>query len=62
MIARGERSMYRLQPAQDGRLAVDGLPGVSVAATGRRAALDAMRAAIAETLDVPGDAFDVESA
>ncbi len=61
MIARGERPMYRLQPVQDGRWAVDSLPGVSVAATGRRAVLDAMRAAIAETLDVPVESFDLET-
>ncbi|MEJ7748033.1 MAG: hypothetical protein WKF56_01950 [Candidatus Limnocylindrales bacterium] len=59
MIARGERPMYRLQSVQDGRWAVDGLPGVSVAAASRRAVLDTMRAAIAETLDVPADTFDL---
>ncbi len=61
MVARGERPMYRLQSVQDGRWAVDSLPGVSVAATSRRAALDAMRAAIAEVLDVGADAFDLEA-
>jgi len=42
-----------------GRWAVDGLPGVSVAATSLRAAQDAIRVAIAETLDVPADTFDL---
>jgi len=60
MIARGERPGYRLRAAQDGLWAIDGLPG-AVAASGRREALDAARAAIAEWLDVPPDAFDVES-
>jgi hypothetical protein len=59
MIARGQRPAYRLQPAQDGWWTVDGLPGVSVVAPDRRAALEAMRAAIAETLDVGADAFDL---
>lgn len=60
MVARGERPMYRLQAAQGGRWTVDALPWVSVVATGRRAALDAARAAIAEWLDVPPEAFHVE--
>ena len=61
MVSRGERPGYRLQPVQDGSWAVLGLPGVSVAASGQRAALDAMRAAIAAVLDVDATAFDVET-
>ncbi len=61
MIAQGDRPGCRLRPVQDGSWAVDGLPGVSVIATGQRAALDAMRAAVAETLDVPADTFDLET-
>ena len=60
MIARGERPGYRLRTGQDGAWTVDALPWVSVAATGRRDALDAARVAIAEWLDVPTDSFDVE--
>ncbi|MEO6207208.1 MAG: hypothetical protein ABIP77_04565 [Candidatus Limnocylindrales bacterium] len=60
MVSRGERPGYRLQPLQDGSWGALGLPGVSVASTGRRAARDAMRAAIAEVLDVGAEAFDQE--
>lgn len=59
MIARGDRPAYRLTTAADGRWRVDALPWLSVTATGRREALDEARAAIAEWLDVPPDAFDV---
>ena len=37
------------------------LPWLSVTATGRREALDEAREVIAEWLDVPPDAFDVEA-
>ena len=60
MIARGERPMYRLRP-QDGRWTVDALPWVTLTATGRREVLEAARAAIAEWLEVPPDAFDLEA-
>ena len=61
MVARGDRPRYRITTAQDGRWRVDALPRVSVTATGRREAFDEARAAIAEWLDVPRDAFDVET-
>jgi hypothetical protein len=60
MIARGDRPAYRVTTALDGRW-VDARPWVSLTATGRLEALDEARAAIAEWLDVSGDAFDVES-
>ena len=47
MIARGERPGYRLRAAQDGSWAVDGHPRVTVTADTERAALAAVRAAIA---------------
>jgi hypothetical protein len=61
MVSRGERPGYRLVALPDGSWAVDGLPGVVVAAPDRRAALAPMRAAIAAALEVPADAFDVET-
>lgn len=45
MVARGDRPGYRIVAAQDGSWAVDALPWVTVAATGRPDALDAARAA-----------------
>lgn len=60
MIARGDRPAYRVTAAEDGRWRVDGMPWVSVTATGRREALDDGRAGIAEWLGVPLDSFDVE--
>jgi hypothetical protein len=61
MIARGDRPAYRLRTAVDGRWCVDALPWLKLAATGRRAAMDEARAAIAAWLEVPPDAFDVEA-
>jgi hypothetical protein len=58
MIARGERPLYRLR-AQDGGWTVEGLPWVTVTTTGRREALAAARAGIAEWLNVPPEAFDL---
>jgi hypothetical protein len=60
MIASGARPSYRLQADQDGRYAIYGCPRPTVAATTRRAALDAARLTIAQWLDVGPDAFDVE--
>ena len=61
MIARGERPLHRLRPARDGRWRVDAMPWVTVAATGRREALDEARAAIAGWLEVDAETFDVEA-
>jgi hypothetical protein len=60
-IARGERPVYRAMQAEDGRWYVLGYPWLSVAATGRREALDEARVAIAEWLAVAPDSFDVET-
>lgn len=61
LIARGERPLYRLRAAQDGDWTVGGYPWLSVAATGCREALTEARAVIAEWLEVPPEAFDVEA-
>lgn len=61
MVSRGDRPLFRLQAAQDGSWAVDGCPWLVVPATGRRGAPSAARAVIAAWLDVPPDAFDVET-
>jgi hypothetical protein len=61
MISGGERPGYRLEALPDGSWGVVGLPGVTVTAAGRREALEAARAAIAAVLEVPADAFDVET-
>jgi hypothetical protein len=50
---------YRVTPRPDGRWEVVGLPGVTVTASGRWEAAEAMRAAIAAVLEVPADMFDV---
>jgi len=60
MIARGERPGYRLVLGPDGRWGADGLPGISVAAAGRRAASATVRATIAAALDVDPMTFDVD--
>ena len=61
MIARGDRPIYRLQAAPDGRYVVEGCPWLTVAsAAGRQDTADAARAAIAEWLGTGPDAFDVE--
>jgi hypothetical protein len=52
-IARGERPLYRLRPAEDGRRAIEGMSWVSVSAPTRDRALAAARAALAEMLEVP---------
>ena len=59
MIARGERPGYRVR-LQDGRWTLDARPWVTAAATGRREVQEAATAAIAEWLEVPPDAFDLE--
>ncbi|MFL5687026.1 MAG: hypothetical protein ACJ77D_13335 [Chloroflexota bacterium] len=46
-IARGERPVYRVLPAVDGRWYVLGYPWVSIDAKDRRSALEATRAAVA---------------
>lgn len=61
MVSRHERPGYLLEPRPDGSWAVSGLPGVSVVAPGRRAAMDALRVAIAEVLDVDPQAFDMQT-
>jgi hypothetical protein len=60
MIARGDRPVYRVR-SKDGGWSVDALPWLSVTAASRRDALDAGRAAIAEWLEVPPDAFDLQA-
>lgn len=60
MIARGERPLYRLAIATDGRLAVENAPWLPLVATHRRDALAEARAAIADWLDVAPDAFELE--
>jgi hypothetical protein len=51
MISSGERPGYRLEVLPDGSLAIEGIPGVTVAATSRRDAPAAARAAIAAVLE-----------
>jgi hypothetical protein len=60
IIARGQRPLYRVR-ANDGRWAVDALTWLRLTAASRRDALAAARSAIAECLEVPEDAFDVEA-
>jgi hypothetical protein len=60
MVARGERPGYRLRAAHDGSWTVEGLPGVTVAAETRKAAVMAARAAIAAVLEVDPESFDLE--
>lgn len=59
-IARGERPVFRVLLAADGRWYVLGYPWLSIDANDRRSALDATRAAVAEWLGVEPEAFDVE--
>ena len=61
MISGGGRPRYRLEALPDGSWTVIGLPGITVAAASRRDAPDAARAAIAVVLEVPVEAFDVET-
>jgi hypothetical protein len=61
MIARGDRPAYRVRTDSDGRWIADALPSLAVSAATRREALKSARAVIAGWLDVPSDAFDVES-
>lgn len=51
---------YRLRAAQDGSWTVEGLPGVTLAADTREAALTAARTAIATVLEVEPESFDLE--
>ena len=51
---------YRLPPAQDGSWTVEGLPGVTLTAETRKAALTAARTAIATVLEVDWESFDLE--
>jgi hypothetical protein len=59
-ISRGERPLYRVRAAQDGRWEVEGCPWLSIEASERRAGLQRTREAIAAWLEVEPDAFDVE--
>ena len=61
MIARGERPGYRLLLGRDGRWRVDGLPGISVAASDRPSASTTIRSAIATALDVDPMTFDIDA-
>lgn len=61
MVARGDRPTYRIKTARDGQWTVDTLPWLPLNASSHREALDDARTAIAEWLDVPPDAFDVEA-
>ena len=61
MVARGDRPGYRLVVAQDGSWTIDAMSWLLVVATTRSEAIDAVRAAITEWLDVPPEAFDVEA-
>ncbi len=64
MIARGERPLYRLEAHADaGGLSawqIPGLPGLAITAPHRRELVQTARDAIASTLEVPIDSFDVE--
>jgi hypothetical protein len=60
-IRTGERPVYRVLSAVDGRWYVLGYPWLFIDADGRRAAIEATRTAVAEWLDVDRDAFDVEA-
>jgi hypothetical protein len=62
VIARGERPLYRVRMAQDGRWAVDWCPWLPLAATDRREAVAAARAAVAGWLEVDGSMVEVEAA
>lgn len=60
MISRGVRPLYRVR-LQGDRWVVDGMPWLTVTSATARGASDAGRSAIAEWLEVPEDAFDVEA-
>ncbi len=59
-IHQGERPVYRVRQAVDGRWYVLGYPWLSLDAKDRRSALEGTRSAVAEWLGVDPDAFDVE--
>jgi hypothetical protein len=61
MIARGERTGYRVGTAQDGRLEVLGCPWPVIDANDRRPALEQTRAAVADWLGVSPAVFDVDA-
>lgn len=61
MIARGGRPGYRLVAGQDGSWTVEGLPGLTVTADTRKAALTAARTAIATVLEVDPETFDIDA-
>jgi hypothetical protein len=60
MIAVGERPVYRVRWAEEGRWIVVDAPWLSMAALTRGGALASARVAIAAWLEVESDAFDVE--
>jgi hypothetical protein len=60
-IRQGERPVYRILPAADGRWYVLGYPWLSNDANDRRSAVTATRASVADWLGVDPDAFDVAS-
>lgn len=61
MVSRGERSRIQLTAAQDVSWTVVGLPGVTLAAETKRAALMAARTANAAMLEVDPESFDLEA-
>lgn len=60
MISRGERPSYTVRLGEGDRWTIVGLPWIVLAATSRRGASEAARAAIAAFLEVDPERFDVE--
>ena len=61
MVRSGEKPLFLARTAQDGRWVIEGHEWLSIDANNRRAALVAMRAAVAQWLGVDPDTFDVEA-
>jgi hypothetical protein len=61
VTARGQRPLYRLTKGNDGRFAVEGATWLTLLATNHRDATAEARVVISEWLDVPSDAFDLET-
>jgi len=61
MVRAGERPLYLIRMALDGRWYVLGYPWLDINAKDRRSALDGTRTEVAEWLGVDPDAFDVVS-
>jgi hypothetical protein len=61
MVPAGERPLYIVRAAHDGRWHVEGRPWLAIDANDRRLALRATRTVVAEWLGVDPDAFDVVS-